>query len=99
MNSWLKTGSQKITDDNFVMPFFKDKQIELVKYKGFIENSDNLQEYSNPAVSASDPKHCSNKRSVKRKYDESCPGFGFTWTDSEDCPEAPCVIFIKTVAK
>ena len=47
---------------------------------------------NNPAVQATDSKHLSSKRGVKRKYEESYLGFGFGRTDSEDCLDVLCVI-------
>ena len=55
------------------MSFTNDKQIELLKDNGLIENSGSLPENSNPAVPASDRKHHLNKLGLKRKYDEKLP--------------------------
>ena len=92
MDRWLKTGNLKNTCDDSDLPLTNDKQIEHVKDNGLIENSDNnLLASSDLIVPTSGPKCHSNKRGVKRKYDESYLGFGFTWTGSEDYPGALCV--------
>ena len=41
--------------------------------------------------------HRSNKRGVKRKYDENFLSYGFTWTGSKDYPDALCVIYQKVL--
>ena len=89
MDRWLKTGNLKNTCDDSDLPLTNDKQIEHVKDNGLIKNNDNnLLANSNLIVPTSGPKCHSNKRGVKRKYDESYLGFGFTWTGSEDYPGA-----------
>ena len=89
MDRWLKTGNLKNTCDDSDLPLTNDKQIEHVKDNGLIENCDNnLLANSDLIVPTSGPKCHSNKRGVKRKYDESYLGFGFTWTGSEDYPGA-----------
>ena len=77
MNRLLKTGSPQKTLENLVVPFANDEQIELLKDNSSIENTDNLPE-NNPVVPASNPKHRSNKRVVKRKYNGSYLGLWFT---------------------
>ena len=96
MDRWLKTGNLTNTCDNSDLPLTNDKQIEHVKDNGLIENSDNnLLANSNLIVPTSGPKCHSNKRGVKRKYDESYLGFRFTWTGSGDNPGALRVICQK----
>ena len=96
MDRWLKTGNLKNTCDDSDLPLTNDKQFEYVKDNGLIENSDNsLLANSDLIVPTSSPKCHSNKRGVKRKYDESYLGFEFTWTGSEDYPGALCVICQK----
>ena len=76
-----------------VVPFTNAEQIKPVNDYCFIESSDNLPVNNNPAVQATESKHHSSKRGVKRKYEErSYLGFGFGRTDSEDCLDVLCVI-------
>ena len=92
MDRWLKIGGLKKICHNSLVPFTNAEQIELLIDNGFIESSDNSPVNSNNTVQAIDSKHLSSKRGVKRKYDESYLGFGFTWTSSGGCPDALCVI-------
>ncbi|XP_077969306.1 zinc finger BED domain-containing protein 5-like [Styela clava] len=88
MDLWLKTGSLKRCEKPAVQV---DAQSEIVNVTVLVENDNNFSSKSSTSARASD---C-NKRAVKRKYDEGYLGLGFTWTGSEDYPDALCVVCQK----
>nr|XP_039269982.1 zinc finger BED domain-containing protein 5-like [Styela clava] len=88
MDLWLKTGSLKRCEKPAVQV---DAQSEIVNVTVLVENDNNFSSKSSTSAPASD----SNKRAVKRKYDEGYLGLGFTWTGSEDYPDALCVVCQK----